>query len=195
MPAPNLPAQWRRLAAKAGVTSYADIARKAGGGLSSSTVQRTLTGKTKPEPVTIRRIAEAFRVTPETIARLLQVEIGELGWWDPPLEAHRLDAEARDALEGVIRVLAKERARDAETPADSPTPLTPKTTTGQPTEPDLHDTLPDQPHLRTYAAKRANSQGRRIEHEFDKLGQESQVVEDEDQLVNDGPGDQEAREN
>ncbi len=102
----TLPTEWATLCEKAGIrqsiNGLADAVEKP-----ASTIARLVaTGRTSQGTVTA--VAGALRVPEQRIWDLIQQSGHEgLGRWNPPPEAHDLNEEARDALNRLIRVMAK----------------------------------------------------------------------------------------
>lgn len=103
----QLPDDWAELAAKAGVVqSMGGIAR--GIGKPTSTISRMIGRTSIPSAETVGQVAQLLRVDPQRIWDLLGRGGREgLGRWNPPDEAHDFDKDAREALDRLIRVMAK----------------------------------------------------------------------------------------
>lgn len=110
----QLPADWAKLAERKGIRpSFRAISQRAG--VAITTVTRLITeGRTSPETVTA--VAEALGVTEAKIHELAGLAAGDLGPWSPPVEAHQLGGPEREALEQLIRVMAKGAAHDGRSP-------------------------------------------------------------------------------
>lgn len=89
----DLPEPWATWASRAGARpSRSGIGEKAG--LPTSTISRLMTGRTTP--ATVQAVADALRVTPREV---LAAATGKSrGPWTPPLEAHLLHNDEREAL-------------------------------------------------------------------------------------------------
>ncbi len=110
----QLPDDWAALAEKAGVaTSMGGIARAIG--KPTSTISRMIGQTSIPSAETVGQVAQLLRVDPQTIWDLLGRGGRQgLGRWNPPDEAHDFDREAREALDKLIRVMAKTTVDDVE---------------------------------------------------------------------------------
>lgn len=82
--------------------------------ISASTLARLIRGTNTPSATTVEKIAQALHTTPAHIAELLGIEVGELGWWSPPIEAHHMTGEQREVVSRLIIMLGKD-GRDAGT--------------------------------------------------------------------------------
>lgn len=102
----QLPAEWVKLAEQAGITgSYRGIAQAAD--VAPSTLTRLVQeGRTSPE--TTSRVADALRIPEAKVYELAELAAhDDLGPWSPPVEANQLDGAEREAIERLIRVMAK----------------------------------------------------------------------------------------
>lgn len=74
-------------------------------GVPASTISRLLKGRTTD--ATVKAVAEALHVPEERV--LAQIHGQSLGPWEPPLDAHMLTSQERDALGLIIRGLVRNR--------------------------------------------------------------------------------------
>ena len=74
-------------------------------GIPASTVSRLLKGRTTE--ATIKAVASALRIPEELV--LAQMSEQSLGPWEPPLDAHLLTSQEREALGVIIRGLVQSR--------------------------------------------------------------------------------------
>jgi transcriptional regulator with XRE-family HTH domain len=74
-------------------------------GIPASTVSRLLRGRTTE--ATIKAVASALRIPEELV--LAQMSEQSLGPWEPPLDAHLLTSQEREALGVIIRGLVQSR--------------------------------------------------------------------------------------
>lgn len=89
-----------------GRPSWTQLAHRAG--VSTTTVTNAVTGKTAAEAPTVQALAKALRVKPETISGWLGVPtVG--GPYVPPDEASLLATHERDAIDQLIRAIARGR--------------------------------------------------------------------------------------
>lgn len=119
---------WATWASKANVRpSMTGIGEAAG--LPASTVSRLIRGRTTP--ATVSAVAQALRITEKDV---LAAATGESrGPWQPPLEAHLLTEQERDALGLIIRAIVQDRggqsdagtAEAQKSPGGGPTLLRP----------------------------------------------------------------------
>lgn len=110
----ELPEQWATWANQAGVRpSMTGIGEAAD--VPASTVSRLIRGRTTK--ATVKAVADALRITEAQI--LAAVEPQTLGPWSPPMEAHLLTSQERDALGVLIRGLTQDRGvSDGRQPED-----------------------------------------------------------------------------
>lgn len=113
-----------------GRPSWTQLARRAH--VSTSTVTNAVNGKTKTGPETIQALAKALRIKPEVVSGWLGVP-SVSGPYEPPAEGALLLSHEREAIDQLIRAIARGRedvkddGRPPMTPAgDDPAPKPPR---------------------------------------------------------------------
>lgn len=149
---------WRTAAERAGVRqTYRGIGEAAG--ISHVTIRRLISqGRTSPE--TIAAVSRALGVDEATIEGWVGISRSDWGPWQPPAQAQHLNPRARAALaELILAITEGGQDEDLADPAQKSTDLA----GGETTRDDV-----------TLAARRMDSQGKRLHAELDQLGEESQ---------------------
>jgi hypothetical protein len=134
---------------KAGLHSLRAIARKAG--IGTSTVSDLIYGRSQSDESTMQAVADALRQNVTTVREWAAVNRGETSAFILPPEANRLSARERDAVLGVIRAMLDPGEEDAGGPRGQLVDLT----------------RPPMPDLSRVAARRGESEGRRLREEQD----------------------------
>ena len=115
----DLPDPWATWATRAGVRpSMTGIGESAG--VPASTVSRLIRGRTTS--ATVKAVAGALRVSTREVLAAVTGE--SLGPWEPPLSAHLLDAQEREALALLIQRITADRGgiSDGSAPEAEKTP-------------------------------------------------------------------------
>ena len=89
-----------------GRPSWTQLARRAH--VSTSTVTNAVNGKTKTGPETIQALAKALRIKPEVVSGWLGVPTVS-GPYEPPAEGALLLSHEREAIDQLIRAIARGR--------------------------------------------------------------------------------------
>lgn len=92
--------------------SWTQLAAKAD--LSVSAVTNMVNGKTRARPDTVQKVAQALRVRPEVVSGWLGTDRPVGGPWEPPRESSLLFPHERDALDDLIRAMARGRAKESD---------------------------------------------------------------------------------
>lgn len=156
----ELPEPWATWATRVGVRpSMTGIGEAAG--LPASTISRLVRGRTSE--ATVRTVAQALRLNESELLAALGQPDG-LGMWQPPLEAHLLTTEERDALGVLIRSIVKGRGGQT----DGRTLEAEKITASS--QGDV-----------TLAARPGSSDVDRYRQSIANVGEETQLTEDDEQ--------------
>lgn len=91
-----------------GDPSFNQLARAAG--MPTSTVIDVSTGRTKPRPSTIKKIADALGLDVRVVSEWVGQKRTERGPYQPPAEADLLTDRQRKAVDEIIRAIVAERA-------------------------------------------------------------------------------------
>lgn len=105
-----------------GRPSWTQLAARAG--LSVSAVTNTVYGRTRAEAPTVQKIAKALRVKPETVSDWLGTPKPVRGPYIPVDESALLSPHERDALDLLIRAIARGRDTQEGATHGHPTPTT-----------------------------------------------------------------------
>lgn len=161
-PLDEIPQPWRDAMENAGAYSIRDLAAKTGTG--PTTVSDLLHGRKLSSERTMQAVADALRLPATTIREWAATARGEEKPFELPPEANRLTRRERDAILAVVRaMLDPGEEATAETAAASGK-------TGQ-----LVDLArPPAPDLSRVAARRGESEGRRLRDEQDSDGTDPQ---------------------
>lgn len=101
----QIPEPWRSAMEAVNISSYRQLSAAAG--LSVETVRSVVLGKrTFLQPETIEGMAQAFRVSDETIGQWTQAATQQVSAYEPPREASLLTPRQREAVDEVIRLFA-----------------------------------------------------------------------------------------
>lgn len=102
----QLPPEWQNLATRKGIPASArGIANAAG--VATTTITRMVFDQVT-SPSTVRQVAAALGITTDEVYRLVGIDQGDLGPYDPPEDAHRLTARQRQALDVLIRAMIEQ---------------------------------------------------------------------------------------
>lgn len=152
-PLDEIPQPWRDAMENAGAYSIRDLAAKTGTG--PTTVSDLLHGRKLSSERTMQAVADALRLPATTIREWAAASRGEEKPFELPAEANRLTRRERDAVLAVVRAMLD----PGEEPAETGGQLV-----------DLARLpLPD---LSRVAARRGESEGRRLREEQDRTGDE-----------------------
>jgi len=103
-----------------GRASWNQLAERAG--VSTSAITNMVSGKTKAKPATVQKVAVALRVKPERVSEWIGATAPVGGPYVPVPEAALLSSREREALDLLIRAIARGR-EDVMGNAEHPAPI------------------------------------------------------------------------
>lgn len=177
-----LPEPWRSVLERRGIHSKRGLADKAG--ISPQTAKRLIDGIGRPSVETVQAVADTvFAGDRDYVWRLVGFDVQDHGEFVLPPEASLLDQEQRDAVLAVVRAMLPQDAKRGGSGGDTTAMI------GRGPERSTANVLAAQRRARgagvaevrpDLAARRGESQGRRLRNSLDAVGEESQDPGDAD---------------